>query len=255
MLAVDPPRPQIGEIFYLAFQPQIPYTCSTMELHLFSSPGRDDIRYIIEASRPYLEDKPDPIVAYLPLASLYAEKWLEDNEKAFKGLARLEVINAELMSQNEIEEIIRVSSLVYIPGGNTFLLNHRLHVSGVMPYLRKKVQAGLPLVGFSAGAILCGPNILTSKDMNTVGTPYFDGLNVSPFNFLAHYALDAHGQSVHDEWLDDYHFFHDNPVIMLSDGAHVSMAGKKTLLVRGEAWILRKDHEKEKLEEGKAIKP
>jgi len=223
-----------------------------MHLHLFSSPG-EDIRYIIEASRPYLEAKPDPTVAYLPLALLYAERWLEDNESAFKGLARLEMVNAELMSQKEIEDILRRCSLVYIPGGNTFLLNHRLHVSGVRPYLRKKVQSGLPLVGFSAGTILCGPNILTANDMNTVATSYFDGLNLSPFNFFAHYPLDAYGQSVHDQWLADYHFFHDNPVIVLSDGAHVKVDGKKTILVQGEAWILRKDHEKEKLEEGKLI--
>ncbi len=121
------------------------------------------------------------------------------------------------------------------------------------PYLRKKVQSGLPLVGFSAGTILCGPNILTANDMNTVATSYFDGLNLSPFNFFAHYPLDAYGQSVHDQWLADYHFFHDNPVIVLSDGAHVKVDGKKTILVQGEAWILRKDHEKEKLEEGKLI--
>jgi dipeptidase E len=225
-----------------------------MNLHLLSNPG-DNIRFVIEASRPYLEDKDDPIVAYLPFASLYAEKWLEDNERAFKGLARLESVNAELMTQKEIEEVIRRASLVYIPGGNTFLLNHRLHVSGVTPFLKKKIQAGLPLVGFSAGMIVCGPNILTSKDMNTVETTHFDGLNVSSFNFFAHYALDAYGQSVHDEWLADYHFFHDNPVIMLCDNAYVKVDGKKTALVRGEAWILRKDSEKEKLDEGETIVP
>lgn len=223
-----------------------------MHLHLFSNPG-DGIRNIIEVSRPYLEDKDEPTVAYLPLASLYAEKWLEDNERAFKGLARLDMVNAELMTQKEIEEVLRRAALVYILGGNTFLLNHRLHASGVMPYLRKKVTAGLPLVAFSAGMIVCGPNILTSKDMNTVSTSHFDGLNVSPFNFFAHYALDAYGQSVQDEWLADYHFFQDNPVIMLCDGAYVKIDGKKTTLVRGEAWILRKDSEKEKLEEGNII--
>jgi dipeptidase E len=222
-------------------------------LHLFSSPGQNDIRYIIEASRPYLEDKDEPTVAYLPLASLYAEKWLEDNEKAFKGLARLEVVNAELMTQKEIEEIIRRAALVYIPGGNTFLLNHRLHVSGVIASLKRKIQAGLPLVGFSAGMIICGPNIITSKDMNTVETPHFDGLNVSPFNFVAHYNADDYGQSVHDDWLMDYHVFHDNAVLMLNDGAYVKADGKKTTLMRGDAWILRKDSEKEKLIAGETI--
>jgi len=60
---------------------------------------------------------------------------------------------------------------------------------------------------------------------------------------------------VQDDWLADYHFFHDNPVIMLSDEAYVRVEGKKTTLVRGEAWILRKDSEKEKLEAGRAIVP
>ena len=223
-------------------------------LHLFSSPGKDDIRYIIEASRPYLENKSDATVAYLPLASLYAERWQELTEGFFKGLARLETISAETMSLSEMEDIVRRASLVYIPGGNTFLLNHRLHASRLMIFLRKKVQAGLPIVAFSAGAVLCGPNILTSQDMNTVATSYFEGLNVTPFNFSAHYPLDSYGQSVKDDWLADYHFFHDNPVIMLSDGAYVKVDGKKTTLVRGEAWILHKDQEKEKLEEGKLIK-
>jgi hypothetical protein len=100
-----------------------------MNLHLFSTPG-DDIRDIVEAGRPYLEDKDDPTVAYLPLASLYVERWLEEAERAFKGLARLETVNAELMAQKEIEEVIRRASVVYVPGGNTFLLNHRLHISG-----------------------------------------------------------------------------------------------------------------------------
>jgi dipeptidase E len=225
-----------------------------MQLHLFSTPGeKEDIRYIVEASRPYLEDKDDPIVAYMPLASLYAEHWMELNEKSFRGLAQLEAVNAELMTQKEIEDILRRAALVYVPGGNTFLLNHRLHISGVMPYLRKKIQSGLPFVGFSAGTILCGPNILTANDMNAVETSHFDGLNLIPFNFFAHYDEDRYGQAMHDGWLGDYHFFHDNPVIMLSDGAYIKVDGKKTTLVRGDAWILRKGEEKEKLEQGSVI--
>jgi len=150
-----------------------------------------------------------------------------------------------------MESVIRRAQVVYISGGNTFLLNHRLHVSGLMPYLRKKVQAGLPVVGFSAGMMLCGPNILTSSDMNSVETNYFEGLKASPFNFFAHYT----GDGYQDDWLSEYHSFHENAVIMLSDGAYVKVEGKKTTLVRGEAWVLRKDSEKEKLIEGGTIVP
>ena len=227
-----------------------------INLHLFSTPGDRDMRWVVDACRPYLDDKDEPIVAFLPMASLNVNQWLEYTVREFKGLAEIDLIDTERMDLPKMESIIRKARVVYISGGNTFLLNQRLHLSGLMPFLRKKVQAGLPVVGFSAGAIVCGPNILTSKDMNSVEANRFDSLNATPFNFLAHYDADAYGQSaVHDDWLSDYHVFHDNPVIMLCDGAYVKVEGKKTTLVRGDAWILRKDLEKEKLVVGGAIVP
>jgi len=221
-----------------------------MNLHLFSSPGeRDDIRYIIDAAKPYLVGKPDAVVAYLPMASLYGEKWLEQTQKYFDGLACLEMLNTEMMDLPQMESILRRAALIYIPGGNTFLLNHRLHISRLIPYLSKKIQAGLPLVAFSAGTILCGPNILTSNDLNSVETPHFDGLSVSPFNFYVHYT----GDLERDNWLMDYHVFHDNPVIIMADGSHIKIEGRKTQLVVGDAWILRKGQEKERIKPGALI--
>ncbi len=227
-----------------------------INLHLFSTPGDRDIRWVVEACHPYLEDKDDPSVAFLPQAWLNVNHWLDYTTRSFEKLARIELIDTERMDLPTMENIIRRARVVYISGGNTFLLNHRLHISGLMPFLRKKVQAGLPVVGFSAGAIVCGPNILTSRDMNSVETDRFDSLNASPFNFFAHYDADAYGQSaVHDDWLSDYHVFHDNAVILLNDGAYVKVAGRQTTLVRGDAWILRKDSEKEKLMMGGTIVP
>jgi len=227
-----------------------------INLHLLSTPGDRDIRWVLDACRPHLEDKDDPTVAFLPQAWLNVNHWLDYTSRSFKGLAKIELIDTERMDLREMESIIRRAHVAYISGGNTFLLNHRLHASGLMAFLRKKVQAGLPVVGFSAGMIVCGPNILTAKDLNSVETAHFDGLNASPFNFFAHYDADAYGQSdMHDDWLSDYHSFHDNPVIMLGDGAYVKVEGKKTTFVRGDGWILRKDSEKEKLEVGGTIVP
>jgi dipeptidase E len=223
-----------------------------MNLHLFSTPGKDDIRYILDASRPYLAGKDDLVIAYLPAASL-GNTYQEYTEKAFRGLARVETINPELMTLPEMESILRRAALVYIPGGNTFLLNHRLYLSNILDYLRKKVTAGLPLVAFSAGTVLCGPNILTSNDMNIAETSYFRGLNLVPFNFSCHYPEDELSRARKDDWLGDYHVFHDNPLVLLADGAHIQVEGRKTQLVRGDAWILRKGQEKEKLSPGKPI--
>jgi len=224
-----------------------------INLHLLSTPGDRDIRWILEACRPYLADKSEPTVAFMPQASLKVDFWMDYTVRAFEKLAQIELIDTEQMELSAMEAIIRRAHVVYISGGNTFLLNHRLHASGLMPYLRKKVQAGLPVVGFSAGMTVCGPNILTAKDLNSVETIHFSGLNASPFNFVAHYAADSYGQSEHDDWLSDYHTFQDNPVIMMNDGAYLKVEGKKTTLVRGEAWILRRGAEKERLEPGKII--
>lgn len=224
-----------------------------MNLHLFSTPGENDIRYIIEASRPYLSGNSDATLAFLPQAWLNVNRWFDYTSRMFEGLARVELIDTEQMELPEMESIIRRARVVYISGGNTFLLNHRLHISRLISYLRKKVQGGLPVVGFSAGAILCGPNILTSSDLNTVPTSFFDGLNVTPFNFFAHYAKDPNNQAAQDDWLSEYHLFHDNPILLMSDGAYVKVDGRKTSLVHGEAWILRRDQEKERLEEGRLI--
>jgi dipeptidase E len=223
-----------------------------MELHLFSTPGRDDIRAILEASRPYLEGRDDPIVAYLPAASL-GNTYQDLTEKAFRGLARVQTIDTELMTLPEMEAVLRNAALAYIPGGNTFLLNHRLHISNIVDYLRRKVSSGLPLVAFSAGTVLCGSNILTSNDLNTVETPYFQGLKLSPFNFNSHYPQDEYLRLIRDDWLSDYHVFHDNPILMLADEAYIQIKGKKTRLVQGDAWILRKGQDKQKLVPGASV--
>lgn len=226
-----------------------------INLHLLSTPGDRDIRSVLDACRPHLAGKSEPTVAFLPQAWLNVNHWLDYTVRSFAELARVELIDTEQMDLPTMEAILRRAHVVYISGGNTFLLNHRLNISGLMPYLRKKVQAGLPVVGFSAGMILCGPNILTAKDLNSIETTHFTGLNASSFNYFAHYISNTYGESEHDGWLSDYHMFHDNAVIMLSDGAYIKVDGKKTSLVRGDAWILRKGEEKEKLEEGKLIAP
>lgn len=222
-------------------------------LHLFSTGDEKHLDAIIEACRLYLKGMSDASIAYLPQASLNIGRWLELTRDLFKGLARLDTIDTEQMTLPEMDALLRRAGLVLIPGGNPYLLSHRLHISGLMPSLRRKVQGGLPVVAASAGTIFCGPNILTTRDLNAVATPHFEGLHASPFNFRPHYPADPYQQSVLDDWLSDYHVFNDNPVILLSDGASVKMDGRKTSLVRGEAWILRKGQDKDKLEEGRSI--
>lgn len=222
---------------------------NTVDLHSFSTPGRGDIAWVVEACRPYLEDKTDATLAYLPLASLFAEKYLDQTIESFRGLAHVETVNTETMELAEMESVLRRAAAAYIPGGNTFLLNHRLHISHLFPALRRKLQAGLPLIAYSAGTVLCGPNILTSNDLNMVDTPHFEGLDLTPFNFNVHYMDEAERHN----WLVEYFAFHDNAVLLLEDGAYIRIQGKSARLVRGEAWIWQAGRDKERLKIGKEI--
>lgn len=223
-----------------------------IDLHLFSTPGDgrpDDIHWIVEACRPYLEKKADARLAYLPLGLLYAGQTVEQTRHAFRGLARLEALDAEQMELPAMQAVLRGAAAAYIPGGNTFLLNHRLHLSQLFAPLRRKLEAGLPLAAFSAGTVLCGPDILTSNDLNMLPTTHFDGLNLTPFNFSVHYGDDP-GR---DQRLADYRAFHDHPLLLMEDGAYVRLRGREATLVRGQAWLWRAGRDKERLKPGARI--
>ncbi len=210
-----------------------------MQLHLFSSPGERDVRYIVDACRPYLSQQAKPQLAYLPAAAV-GSNWLDYTVKAFKDLAEVVLIDVETMPQAMLESILAQAGALYISGGNTFLLNHRLHTSGAFDLIRQKARAGLPIVGFSAGSILCGPNILTSSDMNMCATSHFDGLGLTPYSFDVHYPTAEQERTERDEWLAEYHVFHENPLLLLEDGAYVRVTAHETTLMQGKGWLWEK---------------
>ena len=224
-----------------------------MELHLFSSPGERDIQYVLEASRPYLATRSNPTVAYLPAAAV-GHNWLDYTEKAFKDLAAITLIDVETMTQADIESILNRAAVIYISGGNTFLLNHRLHQRGVIHLLRQKIVDGLPLVAFSAGTTICGPNVLTSNDMNMCETTFLSSLSLTPFNFSVHYPADEPTRAERDEWLQEYHAFHSNSILALEDGAYLRIQTSGTVAVRGNCWLLARGQARQKVDIGAPLK-
>ncbi|MFZ5911598.1 MAG: inorganic phosphate transporter [Chloroflexota bacterium] len=93
-----------------------------VKLHLFSTPGNDNLRDIIEASRPYLEGKSDARIAYMPLASLFVERWPAFTKDVFKNLASVDLVNMETMTLPGIQDTLWHASLLYIPDGNSSIM-------------------------------------------------------------------------------------------------------------------------------------
>jgi peptidase E len=223
-----------------------------VDIHLYSAEDPEsEFRWAAEVSRECLGGKKGATIACLPFGLLSAERWMDSARRAFKDVAEPLLLSSEMMELREMEGMLRGAALAFLPAGNAFLFNHRLHLARLLPYLRQKVRNGLPVLAADAGAVICGPNVLTAGDLNLVPTPHFEGLGLSPFNFLVHYEDDPQ----RDDWLVDYYTFHDNPVMLLEDGAYMKVGTRKTTLVRGKAWCWRPGTRKELVSPGESLAP
>jgi dipeptidase E len=116
-----------------------------------------------------------------------------------------------------------------------------LHQRRILPLLRQKILAGLPLVAFSAGTTLCGVDILASNDMNVCATINFSALGLLPYTFNVHYPARERAQAKRDKWLQDYHRFHPHPILALEDSAYLRVQAGEMVLKRGNCWLFAKD--------------
>jgi len=82
------------------------------------------------------------------------------------------------------------SEAIIVGGGNTFHLVKMLHETGMMKPIRERVLAGIPFIGWSAGANVACPTMKTTNDMPISEPPSFDCLDLVPFQINPHY-LDA----------------------------------------------------------------
>jgi peptidase E len=102
-----------------------------VDLHLFSNPGINNISFILEACRPYLEVQARPVLAFMQWASVNRD-WLDYTQKTFSGIAEVVAFLPDPALIQKNERILDLCGVVYISGGNTFLLNHLLHTSDLI---------------------------------------------------------------------------------------------------------------------------
>ncbi len=85
------------------------------------------------------------------------------------------------------EKAIREAGAIVTGGGNTFALLTRLYDQNLITPIREAVMNGTPYIGWSAGANLACPTIMTTNDMPVVQPPSFEALNLVPFQINPHY--------------------------------------------------------------------
>jgi dipeptidase E len=143
-----------------------------------------------------------------------------------KEQARFSEMGFSLMSIHDVSNKARrieEADAIFVGGGNTFRLLKGLQDHDLMGPIRKRVAAGVPYIGSSAGSIVACPSLKTTKDMPVVQPPSFEALSLIPFQISPHY-LDPDPTSKHmgetqEERIMQFLEENDEPVIGLREGS------------------------------------
>jgi dipeptidase E len=146
----------------------------------------------------------------------------------------IESAHETAVPQKAVEE----ADAIFIGGGNTFRLLKALQEHELIEPIRRKVQAGTPYVGSSAGSNVAGPTIKTTKDMPIVQPRSFDSLGLVPFQISPHFQ-DPDPNSTHmgetqEERILQFLEENDTPVVGIREGAWL-LIDNCSVILRGEA--------------------
>ena len=128
-----------------------------------------------------------------------------------------------------VVEDLEQAEAVFVGGGNTFRLLKALQDTGVLEKIRQRVRDGMPYIGSSAGSIVAGPSLKTTKDMPIVQPRSFEALTLVPFQISPHY-LDPDPSSKHmgetqEERILQFLEENDTPVVGLREGGFLEIDG------------------------------
>ena len=150
---------------------------------------------------------------------------------------------------------VRAAAAIAVGGGNTFHLLETMAHKGLLGPIRERVRAGVPFIGWSAGANVACPTIRTTNDMPIVEPPTLDALGFLPFQINPHYTdarmPDHSGETRAERLLEFIEVNPDVPVLGLREGSILRVEGPvMTLLGDKSARVFRKGRDPEDVPPG-----
>ena len=118
---------------------------------------------------------------------------------------RFKEIGHSIISIHHFDDPIKAveeAEAIIVGGGNTWKLLRMMHDYDLMEVIKKKVIAGTPYIGWSAGANVACPTLRTTNDMPIIDPKGFDAIGLVPFQINPHY-LDTHPENHGGETRED----------------------------------------------------
>ena len=130
---------------------------------------------------------------FVPFALFDRQEYATQARERFR---KMDIALTSIHDVSNVQRTIAEADSIFVGGGNTFRLLKALYDFDLLEPIRNAVAAGVPFIGSSAGSIIAGPSLRTTKDMPVVQPPSFEALGLVPFHISPHY-LDPDPNSRH----------------------------------------------------------
>jgi dipeptidase E len=168
------------------------------------------------AGEPYLEYPKQDIRQFLGAASVralflpFAAVTISWDDYEARVRERFNAIGHDIVSLHRFQDVVKAvneAEAFVVGGGNTWNLLRHIHDLNLVAPVRNRILGGTKYIGWSAGANVACPTIMTTNDMPVVDPSGFNAFNLVPFQINPHY-LDAnpagHGGETREERIVEF---------------------------------------------------
>lgn len=207
----------------------------SMKLLLISNStnaGEEYLKYPIAQIGEHLKGVKE--VVFIPYAAV-TFSYSEYERKVQNRFNEIGVKVRSIHREKNPLKAVREAEAICVGGGNTFALTKKMQQQGLMSAILRKIKAGTPYVGWSAGSNVCCPTICTTNDMPIVEPESFKAIGAVKFQINPHY-LDAnpegHAGETREQRIEEY--IEANPrryVVGLREGCMLRLLDGKLELI------------------------
>ena len=149
--------------------------------------GEEYLRYPLPEIGRFLQGVRE--IVFVPYAAV-TFSYAEYERRVQARFAELGIRVRSVHRAGDPAALVRRAEAICVGGGNTFALARKMQQQGLMQAILRRIRAGVPYVGWSAGSNVCCPTISTTNDMPIVQPESFRAIGAVKFQINPH-NLDA----------------------------------------------------------------